>query len=1261
MLACQFSRRLWLAAFAGLVLVHQGQAVRFLEWYHGAPITTGCSGFSIPDDYAPLKMIVTGTGNVGPGGGSLLVIGFGPSCPVDGPIGDAAASSPRIADRACTQPGQRLHGDLLMSTDAGSSWACTGVRKDLARYHAAYVQVQTDSCQSTCVIGGQVPIDAVNATTVSPHPTTTTRSVTCTKVGWIWDWTDHTPLPFDFVRGTAVYHNGSIVLLGGVRSGESGSHDAYAIAIDGETCMPTGSWQPLSNASVDAGTVDASTSTFHQNRVDMWAASIPDRSFSVVSIPQLQSPVAPGLLVGGGVAVPADAAADVGSFSLSRYWASVRIRDAYHTILHADVGIPSNNASLAGGSLYSVEWKLATNSLPAPENLEHISLMIVPGSRAGNNLLDANTSSTAHFLYAAGQSLYVSADIRGPWVAAQSYLPDGRGTIGLPDKPVWTRSVVCLHDLSSRITRAPEATSFGFDLSTVVPEAYVYGYDPVRRLPWRGYVQSCPKCGADSYRTTNCVLSPYNGYCTPCTACRESFRINYWTATRCNGTHDAVCMRCSSCDGGAVISSCTPLNDTVCEVRRNQPGRSPRAYIGDDSVISIMVGTGAGVMVLLSMIQAVVSTCRYTKDSGAPQVLVPFGAANRTTGDGVAAAPSRASSYGAGTSSISFMFYICWRSFRRSMQRQVKYAFSIFTVCIYGCLDVSLGLAAFTFLFTSSPTASLLPADAQNTVLLLVSTAGCIGTLSMVCNVLSLISWAELPGGSGTDTSSKALDKQALPSRCRLTVAVAATLGISQLHHACLALALRSISKAGRSNKPWPAPFLSLLRQISSQCAGGCRRILRNHEVSNAVQLLSSVLTDGGHVSMALYLLLVAPSTPSLVVATSLIIAVAACSIGNLAFAAGSAMSQRRQLTMVIEPAAVGSVFGSGTDKFNRALPSDIAVDLHVMNDSQVILADGIKVSALRAGTMTTAAASAVSPAQHLLLESQDTGVVTTRLPGPAATSPAPVADLSRFPAFVGPRSERVIPNYSAFDGSVSADREVGPLALAPASTPQIASASNAITAPARSSSSMAIEHSSTASASSRDAFGAVVQDNPAAGAVHRASNAASGGWSDRLSAPARQPGPGTDSYNYLISPEDEDPIRRFRRVRAMMAARLVENATTSSTPLDAAVQRAAAAVVDLSTQASRRAGDDGGAGAVASDHHSDSSLHDEVEAPIASSRSDTGSSSNGGRSSSRIVDPRQTETHEVDGLPPSSTRASNALEAAGAGSPQLSSSGRSP
>jgi len=367
----------------------------FNETWNGSPLTP----LQYQPIYTPYSYNLRNTTG-------MLTLGYGVSCLF-------TRSHEIFYDKECNNDedsrGPRPYGYIMYNPDIRySSWICLGEESRISRYHAAYATItmydlpsyytennvvnihRKVTCSVVCIIGGQ-QIHRSNTTYSTTVGVTT--SVLCLQldtlntyngVQYTMKWIEAEPLPYDLVGATAIYSNGTLFVIGGIR----GNYDYNTTSsileadIDVNTCLPF-HWRNYgySNTSrignqnlIHNWSSLPSTRDVFENRTFIWVTEGPpaypimtnDIYFYDLSIvyPPSYYPV---ILTGGGITVPLSLSFVPFTFTIKEFYASDANHDSYYISLNP---LASDMITLTNTTEYMIDQAItAAQNMAVPIEL----------------------------------------------------------------------------------------------------------------------------------------------------------------------------------------------------------------------------------------------------------------------------------------------------------------------------------------------------------------------------------------------------------------------------------------------------------------------------------------------------------------------------------------------------------------------------------------------------------------------------------------------------------------------------------------------------------------------------------------------------------------------------------------------------------------------------------------------------------------------------------------------------------------------------
>lgn len=510
--------------------------------------------------------------------------------------------------------GPRPFGYIMYNPDVrGSTWMCLGDEPRIARYHASYATItqynnnnfytpnggvdlnRTVTCSSVCVIGGQEIIHTGNETTII----LATISVLCLRIDTIvtamgleytMEWIEAESLPYNVVGAEAIYSNGTLLLIGGLRSNYdyNTTNSVLEADIDPTTCLPT-NWRNLgySNTSRLGNRKEihgwSNTNDKFENRTLIWVTEGPPAYPMLPNdavydkFPHLYPPgYYPCILTGGGITIPSKFFLTPDTYSIEVFYSefvTLPYRDSYYIPLqplsnYTGDEINNNTIELVSRNDIVRALSIADNvavminlNLPTATGvvrLDHVVLldrsMKIPTKPIEVTEANRMENRIYQWFYFDGSYLYdmsTVSDILSTWSKLE------HETI----TPLSTGDIANIEDV------APIGSDLRFTFIGNSGDYVIIGTDYSILIPFTGFISRCTPCDTGiSYARRRCINSPYEGECKACTVC-DPFRMTNpsYTIAPCSIGADTQCVKCSVCVGGPPLQVCNFTSDAKCD------------------------------------------------------------------------------------------------------------------------------------------------------------------------------------------------------------------------------------------------------------------------------------------------------------------------------------------------------------------------------------------------------------------------------------------------------------------------------------------------------------------------------------------------------------------------------------------------------------------------------------------------------------------------------------------------------------------------
>ena len=504
-----------------------------------------------------------------------------------------------------------LYGYIMYNPDIRyNQWLCLGEEPRIARYHASYATItlynnpyystinnntvnkQHVQCSVVCIIGGQQTIEYISIdfrqTIIKP-----TKSVLCMSIDTTLDtnnnpsfstnWIEAESLPYNVVGATAIYSNGTLLVIGGIRDNydRDTTNSILEADVDPNTCLPY-NWRNLGYSN--------SSRLGNQKLIHNW---LPYKDIfenrTLISVtegppaypklsgdsiydqyPHIYIPsYYPSIIVSGGLTIPSNLSFVPSTFSFQFLFTGTNNYDTYYIPLQPlQTFYNTNGTSQTTNALELISqtnihnnFKILHNPL-IPINLY---LPILPSNHLGYVTIIDKTM----------KSLYRDSTILNPqrkyrWIYQDNlnmYIMDTSGDIFTSWEPVYHETILDYDygDINIGTINAPAGSNVMITLMGNSLEHVIVATNRYTSIAYIGYISRCRSCiPGKEYAKQKCKSTPFEVTCKPCSTCSSTSNPPSYLLSSCTRDMDAKCNVCTKCYGGSPLHECNGTVDTVC-------------------------------------------------------------------------------------------------------------------------------------------------------------------------------------------------------------------------------------------------------------------------------------------------------------------------------------------------------------------------------------------------------------------------------------------------------------------------------------------------------------------------------------------------------------------------------------------------------------------------------------------------------------------------------------------------------------------------
>ena len=476
----------------------------------------------------------------------------------------------------------------------GNNWLCLGEEPRIARYHASYSTItlynknyyvnfyRKVSCSVVCVIGGQQILRNNNNANITIIPT---NSVIClsinpimnqNKATYTMEWIEAESLPYNVVGATAIYSNGTLLVIGGIRDNYDPDTTSSILEADihPDTCLPY-NWR---NYGYSSSSRLGNQKLLHnwlpnndqlENRTFLWTTEGPpsypqlpgDEIYSQFPSVYIRS-YYPSILCGGGVIIPNSLLLTVVTYTIQDIVNLPLNRNTYFIPLQ-----PYNNTNQG---LYNY-----TLEIQSKQEIENALLVAHnPAIKIDLNLpITSNTNLDYIILFDKSMELYRECiycdnkiSRRYQWIYHDGKFMYSMDTVG-NTLNVWNpyySELIIGYDTGDYNSLSKTLVVGSNLLMSFIGNGktlFVIGYDIFTMAPSIGYTVRCSACiSGSTFIGNKCNYGPFEGTCLSCSNCGQEMYL----VSKCTREEDTKCVKCTQCIGGTPLTACNATADTQC-------------------------------------------------------------------------------------------------------------------------------------------------------------------------------------------------------------------------------------------------------------------------------------------------------------------------------------------------------------------------------------------------------------------------------------------------------------------------------------------------------------------------------------------------------------------------------------------------------------------------------------------------------------------------------------------------------------------------